>query len=206
MVTLDWTAEERRLIRRLKTPAHVQAFLDEIAYDECGGAASPRAVMRRGKANCFSGVLFACAALRELGHPPRLAYIDAASDDGHCLALYQVGDTWGSLAKSNYTSLRSREPVHTYLSLALSYFDGYYNQYGKRTMRSITEPVELEPFEPRGWRFRGGDLPYIDRALDDAPKAWRLPRRLIPALSTVSEQVLKAGLLGSNPAGLWKRG
>jgi len=203
---MDWNADERRVLRRLRTPAHIQQFLDELGYDEQGGAASPRAVLRRGKANCFSGVLFACAALRELGHPPRLTWIDAASDDGHCLALYQRNDFWGSLAKSNYTSLRSREPVHSYHSLVLSYFDGYYNQYGKRTMRSFTEPIELEPFEPRGWRFRGGDLPYIDRAIDDAPIAWRLPRASIPLLSKVSEQVLKAGLLGSNPAGLWKRG
>jgi len=202
---MDWTVDERRLLRRLRTPAHIQQFLDDLHYDEQGGAASPRAVLRRGKANCFSGVLFACAALRELGHPPRLTYIDAASDDGHCLALYESNGLWGALAKSNFTTLRSREPVHTYLSLGLSYFEGYYNQYGKRTMRSFTVPIELEPFEPRGWRFSRGDLPYIDRAIDDAPKAWRLPRRTIPELSEVSELLRKAGMVGSNPAGLWKR-
>ena len=190
----------------MHTPEHIQHFLDELAYDERAGGASPRAVMRRGKANCFSGVLFACAALRELGHPPRLMYIDAAYDDGHCLALYESGGLWGAVAKSNFTTLRSREPVYPYLALGLSYFDGFYNQYGKRTMRSFTAPVELEPFERRGWRFSGGDLPYIDRAIDTAPRVWKLARRKIREVHDVSEALRKAGLVGSNPAGLWRRG
>ena len=83
---MRWTTKERRILAGLRTPAHIQQFLDHLAYDERAGAASPRAVMHDGKANCFSGVLLACAALREIGYPPRLAYIDAAYDDGHCLA------------------------------------------------------------------------------------------------------------------------
>jgi hypothetical protein len=203
---MHWTKRERRILAGLRTPAQIQQFLDEMAYDECAGAASPRAVMAAGKANCFSGVLFACAALRELGYPPRMMYFDAASDDGHCLALYEKEGLWGALAKSNFTTLRSREPVYPYLALGLSYFDGYYNVYGKRTMRSFTVPVELEPFERRAWRFAKADddLPYIDEAIDSAPKAWVLPRGLVKDISPVSETLRTAGLLGSNPEGLWR--
>ena len=202
---MPWTSREKRILAGLRTPAHIQAYLDELEYDEEGGADSPRVVMRRGKAQCFSGVLFACAALRELGHPPRLMYIDAASDDGHCLALYEHGGQWGALAKSNFTTLRSREAVYPYLALGLSYFEGYYNVYGKRTMRSFTVPVELEPFEPRGWRFAEEELMDIDRAIDRAPKAWTLPRASAGRLAKVSELLRKAGLTGSNPDGLWRR-
>jgi hypothetical protein len=202
---LGWTAREHRILAGLRTPAHIQQYIDELDYEEKGGAASPRAVMRSGKAQCFSGVLFACAALRELGHPPRLMYIDAASDDGHCLALYESGGQWGALAKSNFTTLRSREPIYPYLALGLSYFEGFFNQYGKRTMRSFTVPVELERFESRGWRFSNGDLPYIDRAIDTAPKAWVLRRRSIRQLSQVNELLRKAGLFGSKAEGLWRR-
>jgi hypothetical protein len=201
---MPWTARERRILAALRTPSDIQQFLDQLDYDERAGAASPRAVMRAGKANCFSGVLFACAALRELGHPPRMMYIDAAYDDGHCLALYESGGLWGALAKSNFTTLRSREPIYPYLALGLSYFDGFFNLFGKRTMRSFTEPVELEPFERRGWRFSGGDLPYIDHAIDTAPKAWTLPRRSVKELSKVTELLRTAGMLGSNPDGLWR--
>ena len=203
---MRWTIKERRVFAGLRTPAAIQQFLDEIAYDERAGAVSPRAVMRAGKANCFSGVLFACAALRELGHPPRMMYIDAAYDDGHCLALYERDGLWGAVAKSNFTTLRSREPVYPYLALGLSYFDGFFNLYGKRTMRNFTVPVELEPFERRGWRFADDDddLPYIDEAIDTAPKAWVLPRRKIKEINPVSETLRTAGLLGANPEGLWR--
>jgi hypothetical protein len=202
---MRWTTRERRILAGLRTPAHIQSFLDELPYDPRGGAASPRVVMRRGKAQCYSGVLFACAALRELGHTPRLMWIDAVTDDGHCLALYESGGLWGSIAKSNFTTIRSREPVYPYLALGLSYFEGFFNQYGKRTMRSFTVPVELEKFEPRGWRFSQGQLSYIDRAIDTAPRAWVLPRGSIKELSPVSEQLRMAGLLGSRSEGLWRR-
>lgn len=193
------------MLASLRTPAHIQQFLDELEYDEDGGGASPRAVLRSGKAQCLSGVLFACAALRELGHPPRLMYIDAVSDDGHCVALFEHGGLWGGIAKSNFTTLRSREPVYPYLALGLSYFEGYFNQYGKRTMRSFTVPVELEPFESRGWRFAEEELMYVDRAIDRAPKAWTLPRASAGRLSKVSELLKRAGMIGSNPNGLWRR-
>ncbi|MGH9419497.1 MAG: hypothetical protein ACRD3J_05945, partial [Thermoanaerobaculia bacterium] len=90
------------------------------------------------------------------------------------------------------------------IALGLSYFDGFFNQYGKRTMRAFSVPVDLEPFEPRGWRFSDGKLLYIDRAIDKAPNAWTLPRNRVRHLSMASETVRRAGLLGSKPAGLWK--
>ena len=202
---MGWTPRERRILASLRTPAHIQRFLDELEYDENAGIASPRVVLRSGKAQCVSGVLFACAALRELGYPPRLMYIDAVEDDGHCIAVYERGGLWGSIAKSNFTTLRSRDPVYPYLALGLSYFEGFFNQYGKRTMRSFTEPVELERFEGRGWRFSERELLYIDRAIDRTPKAWTLPRGRARELSKVSELLRKAGLLGAKHEGLWKR-
>ena len=203
---MRWTSGERRILRGLRTPADIQGFLDELEYQEKGGPASPRKVMRTGRAQCYSGALFACAALREIGHPPRLMYIDAVSDDVHCLALYESNGLWGAVAKSNFTTLRSRDPVYPYLALGLSYFEGYYNTYGKRTMRSFTVPIDLEMFERRGWRFSEGPLLYLDRALDRAPKAWVLPRGSVKELSSVSQVLRTAGLLGSNPDGLWRRG
>ena len=204
MTQKAWTTKERRILAALRTPAHVQRFLDELPYDQKGGAASPRVVMRDNKAQCYSGALFACAALRELGYSPRLLWFDAVTDDGHCLALYERGGLWGSVAKSNYTTLRSREPIYPYLALGLSYFDGYFNPLGKRTMRAFTVPVELDPFESRGWRFGQDNLLYIDRAIDAAPRAWTLPRGSVKKISAVSEPLRNAGLLGSNPEGLWR--
>ena len=199
-----WTATERRILAKLRTPEHIQRFLDELPYDKKGGAASPRKVLRNNKAQCYSGAIFACAALREMGYAPRLMWFDAVSDDGHCIALYQSGDLWGSVAKSNFTTIRSREPIYSYIALGLSYFEGFFNQFGKRTMRAFTEPVELEQFEARGWRFDEGSMMYVDRAIDTAPRAWKLPRRSAARLSKVSEQFRQAGLFGSRSEGLWR--
>ncbi|HEY2321397.1 MAG TPA: hypothetical protein VGJ82_00915, partial [Thermoanaerobaculia bacterium] len=100
----------------------------------------------------------------------------------------------------------SREPVYSYLALGLSYFEGFFNSWGKRTMRSFTVPVDLEQFEPRGWRFAEDKLKYIDRAIDNAPLAWKLPRRDIARISRASDTLVRAGLLGANPDGLWRPG
>ena len=110
----------------------------------------------------------------------------------------------GSVAKSNFTTLRSREPVYTYTALGLSYFDGYYNVIGQRTMRAFTVPIDLEQFELRGWRTSEGKLLFVDRAIDTAEREWKLPRRSAKQLSDVSEPLRTAGLLGSNPDGLWR--
>ena len=199
-----WTKNERRILAKLRTPAHIQQFLDELQYDPKGGAASPRKVLRTGMAQCYSGALFAAAALREIGYTPQLMWFDAKSDDGHCIALYQIGDLWGSVAKSNFTTIRSREPLYPYIALGLSYFEGFFNQFGKRSMRAFTVPIELEKFESRGWRFDEGSMMYVDRAIDTAPRAWKLPRGLASNLSKVSEQLRQAGLFGSRAAGLWR--
>lgn len=196
-----WTKRERELLSKLKTPAHVQRHLDSLEYNPKGGAASPRAVMRDDKAQCYSGALFAAAALRELGHPPRIMWIDAVEDDGHCLALFEKNGRWGAVAKSNFTTIRSREPIYDYVSLGLSYFDGYFNPTGKRTMRAFSVPIDLEPFEARGWRFDDGDMLYVDDAIDTAPRAWKLPRGV--KVERVSEALREAGLLGANVNGLW---
>lgn len=180
-----WTPAEQHILRGLKTPGHIQSYLDELTYDYESGINSPRVVLRTGKVQCISGALFACAALRELGHPPRLMYIEAVTDDSHCLAVFEQDGKWGSVAKSNFPTLRSRDPIYPYMSLGLSYFDGYYNRRGKRTMRSFTEPFELEPFESRGWRFSEKELLYLDRAIDRVPKAWKLPRGTVNELTFV---------------------
>src|SRR5207245_3857653 len=103
---MNWTARERRILAGLRTPAHIQQFLDELPYDEKGGAVSPRGVLRNGKAQCYSGVLFACAALRELGHPPRMMWIAAASDDGPAGALYQLGGGGGRWRGGHVSDIR----------------------------------------------------------------------------------------------------
>jgi len=52
---MGWTMRERRILAGLRTPAHIQQFLDELDYYEEGGGDSPRVVMRTGNAQRKAG-------------------------------------------------------------------------------------------------------------------------------------------------------
>src|SRR5690242_10524057 len=131
-----WTARERGLLRALDTPWRIQQWLDRVPYSTDPVYRSPRSVMRDRRAHCVDGALFAAAALRELGHAPVLVWIVAENDDGHLIAIFQNGRLWGAVAKSNFLTLRYREPVYLSLrELMMSYFDPYFNTLGERTMR-----------------------------------------------------------------------
>jgi hypothetical protein len=49
-------------------------------------------------------------------------------------------------------------------------------------------------------------MSYIDRAIDTAQREWVLSRKSGKHVSRVSESLRKAGLMGANPKGLWRRG
>ena len=155
-----FNSDERRVLRKLTTPARIQRFLDcEIGYnlepdgDTCN---SPRLVLRHGVAHCMEGALVAAAALRLLGHPPLIVDLEAVRDSDHVLAVYRVDGHWGALAKSDYSGLRSREPVYrTLRELVMSYFEHYYNLAGEKTLRTYSRPVNLARFDRMEMDDRG---------------------------------------------------
>lgn len=154
---------EHRLLRSLRTPGGVQRFLDhEIAYNkEPNGhtCRSPRRVLRDRVAHCMEGALFGAAALRVLGHPPLLLDLEAVRDDDHVLAIYRVRGHWGAIAKSNYASLRFREPVYrTIRELVMSYFEHYHNLQGEKTLRAYSRPVRLARFDRMNWMTAEEDV------------------------------------------------
>lgn len=156
-----FNARELAVLRRLTTPARVQRFLDhDIAYNkEPDGPTcrSPRRVLRDRTAHCMEGALFAAAALGCLGHEPMLLDFEAVRDDDHVLAIYRVGGHWGAIAKSNYASLRFREPVYrTLRELAMSYFEHYHNLAGEKSLRRYSRPVRLDRFS--NWRTAEHDV------------------------------------------------
>src|SRR4030065_667844 len=76
-----WTKGELRLFGRLSSPIKIQRYLNRMAYDPNYGARSPRWIIKERKAHCFEGAIFAAAALRQLGHRPRL--VDIRSSNEH---------------------------------------------------------------------------------------------------------------------------
>ena len=200
-----WTAAERRLLARLKTPLAIQQFLNGLKYDADYRARSPRRVMRDQKAACFDGAMFAAAALNELGHRPRLVDLRAWNDDDHVLAVYTVDGRWGAVAKSNTTVLRSREPVYRSLrELVMSYFEVYFNTVGQKTLRSYSRPLDLATLDRRGWLTDEDDLNWIGDRLDLLQHLPVVTPAQVKRLEPVDPDLMRAGFLGAVQAGLYQ--
>ncbi len=203
--TLPWNAAERSLFDRLDAPLKIQEWLNRIRYDPDLGTRSPRWVIRERKANCFEGAIFAAAALRTLGHPPRLVDMRSHNDDDHVLAVFRQNGAWGCIAKSNFTVLRFREPVYrTVRELMMSFFDVYFNSIGEKTLRAFSGPFDLSRFDAMEWMTTDKDIGDIGDALDRARHYRVLTRAQVRDLTMTDPDLVKAGLLGANPKGLFK--
>lgn len=203
--TPPWNAKESALLSRLDSPLKIQQYLDAMPYSADAFYRCPRRVIADRRAHCVDGALFAAAALRAHGHKPLICWINAENDDGHLLALFRVGQLWGSVAKSNFVGIRYREPVYRSLrELVMSYFNDYFNADGFRSMRSYTRPLNLSRFDTLNWMTtQEGVPPIIDDALDRLPTSSIAPTEVIRKLTPVDQRTLKAGLLGVNRAGLF---
>ncbi len=193
-----------RLPRGLRSPDAIQRFLDDLLYNkEKGGetARSPRRVLETGEAHCFEGALFAAAALRRLGRPPLVVQLRATvRDDDHVLAVFRErpgSGGWGAIAKSNYSGLRFRSPVYRSLrELVMSYFEGYYNLEGEKSLRAFERPVDLARFDRRGWETAEEDLWDVSGYLATRRFSPILTRTQIRALTPMDRRLYDAGLVG----------
>ncbi len=201
----DWTAAELRAMRELDSPPKIQCFLDSISYSADPIYRSPRSVLRDRKAHCFDGSLFAAAALRLIGHPPRIVDMKAVRDDDHLLAIFKRKGLFGAVAKSNFVGLRFREPIYRSLrELVISYFDSYYNLDYEKTLRSYTVPLDLRRFDRIRWTSSDDQLELIAERLDQIPSFALLDEEMVKELSPVDQRTYNAGMLGSNPDGIYR--
>ena len=197
-----FTAREWRALRALRTPVGIQRALDAMPYHMAGSAWSPRRVLREGTAHCLEGAIFAAAALRVLGFAPLLLDLEAVQDTDHVIGVFKVRGHWGAIAKSNFSGLRFREPVYrTVRELVMSYFDGYMNLRGQRTLRAYSRPVNLGRFDRshRGWMTSEQDLWWIAEHLVVVPHTRLLTSAMTRNLSSVDRRSLQAGLVGYRP-------
>jgi hypothetical protein len=195
-----FTAAERAVFRRLRSPEKIQRFLDDLAYNkEPDGPTcrSPRRVLRERTGHCMEGALMGAAALRMLGHEPLLLDFEAVRDDDHVLAIFRLRGHWGAVAKSNYSGLRYREPVYrTLRELAMSYFEHYYNLRKEKTLRRYSRPVNLKRFDAMGWMTAEEDVWAIPEYLCTISHTPVLAPKLIRKLGRVDERLYASGLFG----------
>jgi hypothetical protein len=201
---MDWNKDEIKLLKTLNNPDKIQTFLDSIDYNSNYECRSPRWVMKKRSAHCFEGSLFAAAALQFIGYKPLIVDMKAFNDDDHVIAVFREDGYWGAVAKSNFTSLRFREPVYRSLrELIMSYFDFFFNINGEKSLRSYSLPFDLTSYNKRNWATTDDDLEYIGDKIESLYHFPVVSEKMISKLSTASDSMLRAGLLGSKPEGLF---
>ncbi len=200
-----WTKREITLFNKFKTPFGIQLFLNTLPYNPDYVTKSPKRVLEERSANCFEGALFAAAALRILGNKPLVVDLMAYNDDDHVIAVFKQNDHWGAVAKSNFTTLRYREPVYrTVRELVMSYFDFYFNTIGDKSLRSYSRPIDLSRFDKYNWMTTDNDLEFIGDYLFKVRHIKILTPQMVRNLSEADNDVLRAGMLGSVKEGLFE--
>jgi hypothetical protein len=172
LVDRSFTARERRLIARLRTPDAVQRYLNALPYNqEPGGRAtlrSFRGVLRHGCAHCLEAALFATVVLEQHGYPPLVLSFESIDELDHVIFVYRRGGRWGSVARSRDPGLHGRKPVFaTPRALALSYFDPYVDFTGRVTGYAVVDVAkEMGEYE---WRLADTNIWKVERMLLEYP-------------------------------------
>ena len=164
-----FTAAERRLIARLRTPLAVQRYLNALPYNTeppPGRATlrSFRGVVRHHTAHCLEAALFAATVLEQHGYPPLVISFESIDELDHVIFVYQQRG-WGSVARSRDPGLHGRKPVFaTPRALAASYLDTYVDLTGRITAFAL---VDLRVMGTYDWRLSGKNVWKVERMLLD---------------------------------------
>jgi hypothetical protein len=168
-----FTAAERRVIRRCRTPAAVQAYLNALPYNTeppPGGATlrSFRGVVRHRTAHCMEAALAAAVILEQHGYPPLILSFESIDQLDHVLFVYQQRGRWGSIGRSRDPGLHGRKPVfRTARALALSYVEPYIDYHGRITGYTVVNlPSLLGDYD---WRLSDQNVWKAERVLLEAP-------------------------------------
>ena len=207
----NFSDQERRLFQKLNTPQKIQRFLNAIPinFEEKGDTCySPRQVLRKKKAHCMEGALLAATILRFHGHPPLVVDMTATKNDfDHVITVFKQHNHWGAISKTNHAVLRFRDPIYkTIRELILSYFHEYFDNKGRKNLRSYTEPIDLSRFDKYNWMTSEEEVWYIPDYLAEVKHFPLVSRKQIALLKKPDRIEIKAGeLLEWNKNRLKKR-
>ena len=167
-----FTAAERRLLGRLRTPAAVQDFLNGLPYNtepppDPATLRSFRGVVRHRTANCIEAAISAAVILEQHGYPPLVMSLESVDELDHVIFIYQARGRWGAVARSRDPGLHGRRPVfRTLRALALTYFDPYVDQTGCLKGYGATDLRALGRYD---WRLSAGNVWKVERLLFEIP-------------------------------------
>ena len=167
---LSFTPAERRIITRLRNPAAVQRWLNDLPYNnERQGETlrSFRGVVRHGTAHCLEAALAAAVILEQHRFPPLVLSFESIDLLDHVIFVYRGPRGWGSVARSRDPGLHGRKPVFaTPRALALSYFEGYIDFTGRIKAYAV---VDLRVMQSYDWRLADTNVWKVERLLLDWP-------------------------------------
>jgi hypothetical protein len=176
MATPPLSRRERELIRRLRTPAAVQAWLNALPYNtETGGETlrSFRGVVRTNSAHCLEAALFAAVVLERHGYPPLVMSLESQDHLDHVIFVYRRQYRWGSVARSRDPGLHGRKAVfRTLRGLAASYVEPYVDYTGR--VRGYGVANLSTAMGTYDWRWSQQNVWKVERMLIDWPHV-RLP-------------------------------
>jgi hypothetical protein len=167
-----FTAAERRVIRRLRTPAAVQDYLNRLPYNtepppDPATLRSFRGVIRHQTANCIEAALTAAVILEQHGYPPIVMSLESIDELDHVLFVYRARGLWGAVARSRDPGLHGRRPVfRTLRALALTYCDPYIDYTG---CVQAYGSVNLRVLGNYDWRLSEKNVWKVERMLFEIP-------------------------------------
>jgi len=167
-----FTARERRIIDRLRTPRQVQRFLNALPYNsepppEGATQRTFRGVIQHNSAHCLEAALTAAVILEQHGWPPLVMSFESIDELDHVLFVYRQRGKWGSIGRSRDPGLHGRKPVFaTPRALALSYVDEYVDFSGRITGYAVADLREIGNYD---WRLSSGNVWKVERMLLDLP-------------------------------------
>jgi hypothetical protein len=167
-----FSGQERRLIRRLRSPLDVQRYLNRLPYNvEPHGRATLRSfsgVVNHGCAHCLEAVLFAAVVLEQHGFPPLALSFESIDALDHVVFAYSHRGRWGSVARSRDPGLHGRRPVFaTARALASSYLDPYVDYTGRVKAFALVDLDEV--MGGYNWRTAATNVWKVERVLLDYP-------------------------------------
>ncbi|MGA2130165.1 MAG: hypothetical protein ABSG05_00930 [Candidatus Pacearchaeota archaeon] len=192
--------KEMKILKDLDTPKKIQDFLNKIPinFEEKGDTCmSPIMVLKNNKAHCIEGAMLAALALRLHGEKPLVVDLTAADRDfDHVICVFKKNGKWGAIGKTNHAVLRYREPIYKDIrELVMSFFHEYFDDNGRKNLRSYSAPVDLSKFDKINWVTREDDVWEIPDYLAKIKHYNILNRKQIAGLRKADEIEIEAGKL-----------
>ena len=193
------TTQQLKILKRLNTPKKIQDFLNslKINFEENGDTCySVSKILREKKCHCIEGAFLAAFCLKLQGKKPLVVDLKTTKDDfEHVLCVFKQDGKWGSISKTNHAVLRYREPVYKNIrELVMSFFHEYFDNKGRKTLRSFSNPVNLDRFGS-SWITSNENLWEIHDYLDKVKHFKILTRKQIAGLRKADKIEIKAGKL-----------